>query len=73
MEMLESNWKTWASTNNVVSESSDYVTSIARVDYTLPQIIEDDCKIKKRVEDVLTESGFSEQRAAKLDVDDLLK
>ncbi|TCD63150.1 Dimethyladenosine transferase [Steccherinum ochraceum] len=53
MEMLESNWKTWASANNVM--------------------IEDEFDIKKKVEQVLTETEFSEERAAKLDVDDLLK
>lgn len=36
-------------------------------------MIDDDFDIKKKVEDVLTETGFSEQRAAKMDVDDLLK
>lgn len=40
---------------------------------TPSQMIEDDFDIKKKVEEVLTESGFSEQRAAKMDVDDLLK
>ena len=42
-------------------------------DTTPSQMIEDDFDIKKKVEEVLTESGFSEQRAAKMDVDDLLK
>ena len=37
------------------------------------QMVEDDFDIKKKVEQVLEESGFSEQRAAKMDVDDLLK
>lgn len=37
------------------------------------QMVEDDFDIKKKVEQVLDESGFSEQRAAKMDVDDLLK
>lgn len=36
-------------------------------------MIEDDFDIKKKVEQVLNETGFSEQRAAKMDVDDLLK
>ncbi|KAI0920368.1 Dimethyladenosine transferase [Taiwanofungus camphoratus] len=53
MDMLESNWKTWASMNNVM--------------------IEDDVNIKKKVEEVLQETGFSESRAAKMDIDDLLK
>lgn len=37
------------------------------------QMIEDDLDIKKKVEEVLTETGFMEQRAAKLGVDELLK
>ncbi|KAI0691821.1 S-adenosyl-L-methionine-dependent methyltransferase [Cytidiella melzeri] len=53
MEMLDSNWKTWASTNDVM--------------------VEDDFNIKKKVEEVLTETGFMEQRAAKMGIDDLLK
>lgn len=33
----------------------------------------DDVGMKKRVEDVLTESGYHDARAAKMDVNDLLK
>ncbi len=36
-------------------------------------MIEDDFNIKKKVEQVLRETGFAEQRAAKMSVDDLLK
>lgn len=36
-------------------------------------MIEDDVNIKKKVEEVLQETGFSESRAAKMDIDDLLK
>ncbi|KAI0830090.1 rRNA adenine dimethylase [Trametes gibbosa] len=53
MEMLESNWKTWASVNDVM--------------------IDDDTTFKKKVEEVLDETGFSESRAAKMDINDLLK
>lgn len=53
MEMLESNWRTWAATNDVM--------------------IEDDFDIKTKVEGVLNETGFTEQRAAKMGVDELLK
>ncbi|KAI0798431.1 S-adenosyl-L-methionine-dependent methyltransferase [Irpex lacteus] len=53
LEMLESNWKTWASTNNVT--------------------IEDDFDIKSKVDEVLTDTGFMDQRAAKMGVDELLK
>ncbi|KAI0720500.1 rRNA adenine dimethylase [Cerioporus squamosus] len=53
MEMLENNWKTWASVNNM--------------------IVEDGVDFKKKVEEVLEETGFSESRAAKMDINDLLK
>ncbi|KAH9948517.1 S-adenosyl-L-methionine-dependent methyltransferase [Amylocystis lapponica] len=53
MEMLESNWKTWASVNDTT--------------------VEDGFDIKKKVEGVLEETGFSESRVAKMDIDDLLK
>ncbi|PIL26082.1 hypothetical protein GSI_11836 [Ganoderma sinense ZZ0214-1] len=53
MEMLETNWKTWASVNDV--------------------IIEDGLDFKKKVEEVLEETGFAESRAAKMDINDLLK
>lgn len=36
-------------------------------------MIEDDFSIKKKVEEVLDETGFTEQRAAKMGVDELLK
>ncbi|RPD76972.1 rRNA adenine dimethylase [Lentinus tigrinus ALCF2SS1-7] len=52
MEMLESNWKTWASVNDM--------------------IVEDNINFKKKVEEVLEESGFSQSRAAKMDINDLL-
>ncbi|KAI9068832.1 rRNA adenine dimethylase [Trametes sanguinea] len=53
MEMLESNWKTWASVNNVM--------------------VEDGLNFKQKVEQVLEETGFAESRAAKMDINDLLK
>ena len=37
------------------------------------QIIEDGVDFKKKVEEVLDESGFKESRAAKMDINDLLK
>ena len=37
------------------------------------QIIEEDFDIKKKVEQVLEETGFMQERVAKMDVDDLLK
>jgi len=37
------------------------------------QVIPDDVDIKTMVEEVLEETGFREQRAAKMSVDDLLK
>ncbi|KAL1939012.1 hypothetical protein VTO73DRAFT_11165 [Trametes versicolor] len=53
LEMLESNWKTWASVNDVM--------------------IEDDFNFKEKVDQVLLDTGFSESRAAKMDINDLLK
>ncbi|CDO70436.1 hypothetical protein BN946_scf184999.g77 [Trametes cinnabarina] len=53
MEMLESNWKTWASVNEVM--------------------VEDNVNFKQKVEQVLQETGFAESRAAKMDINDLLK
>lgn len=70
MEMLESNWKTWASTNDVVRM---HVVQWVSVTYVVGQMIEDDFDIKKKVEEVLNETGFTDQRAAKMGVDDLLK
>ena len=37
------------------------------------KMIEDDFDIKKKVEEVLNETGFTDQRAEKLGVDELLK
>jgi 18S rRNA (adenine1779-N6/adenine1780-N6)-dimethyltransferase len=36
-------------------------------------MVEDDMDFKDRIEQILTDSGFSDARAAKMDVDDLLK
>lgn len=36
-------------------------------------MIDDDMSMKERVEEILTESGYHDQRAAKMDVNDLLK
>lgn len=70
MEMLESNWKTWASTNDIVR-----IRRVTKACSNLcgTQMIEDDFDIKKKVEEVLNETGFTDQRAAKMGVDDLLK
>ena len=37
------------------------------------KIVEDDLDFKAKIETILQESGFAEERAAKMDVDDLLK
>lgn len=37
------------------------------------QIIEDDFDIKAKVEEILTESKMSDQRAAKMSIDDILQ
>lgn len=36
-------------------------------------MVDDDVSMKKRVEDILIESGYHDARAAKMDVNDLLK
>ncbi len=36
-------------------------------------MVEDGFEMKKKIEEILVESGFAESRAAKMDVDDLLK
>ncbi|KAI6020534.1 S-adenosyl-L-methionine-dependent methyltransferase [Pisolithus marmoratus] len=53
MEMLEKNWRTWCSLQNVPTT--------------------DDASIKEMVAKVLDSTGYSDQRAAKMAVDDLLK
>jgi hypothetical protein len=35
--------------------------------------MEDSVNMKQKIEDILTKTGYSEQRAAKMSVDDLLK
>ncbi|KAG0700483.1 S-adenosyl-L-methionine-dependent methyltransferase [Suillus ampliporus] len=40
---------------------------------TQNKIIDDDTKMKAKVEEILSSSGYSEQRAAKMTLDDLLK
>jgi hypothetical protein len=37
------------------------------------QIVEDELDFKVKIENILRDSGFSDERAAKMDVDDLLK
>jgi hypothetical protein len=37
------------------------------------QIADDSVDMKARIETILTETGFSDSRAAKMDIDDLLK
>jgi 18S rRNA (adenine1779-N6/adenine1780-N6)-dimethyltransferase len=73
-EMLEKNYRTWCAENGKVSQSlsrSRMLESI--IGLTLYQIIEDDFDMKVKIEEILVESGFAESRAAKMDVDDLLK
>ncbi|KAL5525028.1 DIM1 [Sanghuangporus sanghuang] len=53
VEMLEKNWRTWCSEQNIV--------------------IEDEIEMKTRIEKILEETGNTENRAAKMDVDDILK
>lgn len=74
MDMLESNWKTWASVNNVVRRLSSVIQAGATLDTDAGmQTVEGNVNFKKKVEEVLEESGFSQSRAAKMDINDLLK
>ncbi|KAI0311464.1 hypothetical protein OF83DRAFT_1177540 [Amylostereum chailletii] len=52
-EMLEKNWKTWCSEQNMM--------------------IEDGVNMKSKIEGILNEQGVSENRAAKMDINDLLR
>ena len=71
LEMLESNWRTWCSERNQVRLL--FYWKFCLVSQHTSQIIPDDVDMKAKVEEVLGETGFKEQRAAKMSVDDLLK
>jgi len=68
-EMLEKNYKTWCAETGVVSNRGLQ----SRTALTLMQIIPDDFDIKIKIESIIVEAGFADCRAAKMDVDDLLK
>jgi 18S rRNA (adenine1779-N6/adenine1780-N6)-dimethyltransferase len=68
-EMLEGNYRTWCAEQDKVS----LYFGAWRAWLTSLQIIEDDFDMKQKIEDILQESGFADSRAAKMDVDDLLK
>jgi 18S rRNA (adenine1779-N6/adenine1780-N6)-dimethyltransferase len=70
-EMLEGNYKTYCAEKSIVSRGGDIAIRVQRTD--TPQIIEDEFDMREKIETILVESGFAESRAAKMDVDDLLK
>jgi len=74
VEMLEGNWRTWcAERDQVYSFSYHHHFYITHVLLNLLQMVEDNVDMKSKIEKVLDETGNSENRAAKMDVDDLLK
>ena len=70
VEMLDKNWRTWCAENNVVS-NIDLNQGIGS-DCTR-KTITDGVDMKTRIEKVLEETENAENRAAKMDVDDILK
>lgn len=71
IDMLEGNWRTWcAERNHVCSRLLIYWQS--KEAYLL-QIIEDNVDMKAKIEKVLDETENTENRAAKMDIDDLLR
>ena len=71
-EMLERNYRTWCAEMGVVGCD---LLPFCMVTNSLgwSQIADDPLEMKAKIEKVLVESGFAESRAAKMDVDDLLK
>lgn len=67
--MLEKNWKAWLSENEKVRRFPypPYISSSS------VKMAEDDIPMKQRIEEVLTDIGLSETRAAKMDIDDILR
>ena len=49
------------------------VTYIADIIHCCIQIVDDSVDFKTKVNEILTNSGYSESRPAKMDIDDLLK
>ncbi len=80
-EMLEGNWRTWCAETDTVGCRTGRCKHAGRTadKYYSPstrfvaQIIPDSLDFKQKIEDILSESSYSDSRAAKMDVDDLLK
>jgi 18S rRNA (adenine1779-N6/adenine1780-N6)-dimethyltransferase len=74
-EMLERNYRTWCAENGKVSRVTvaEERKALSEGRRLTRQIVEDDFDMKVKIEETLVESGFAESRAAKMDVDDLLK
>lgn len=71
VEMLEKNWRTWCAEQNQVSWIICTLRDCQL--YIVSKMITDDIDMKTRIEKVLEDTGNAENRAAKMDVDDLLK
>lgn len=72
LSLLEANWKTWCSVNEQVCVALILVHH-PLYSGVLAQIIDDGLSFKDRVDTILTESGFSEERAAKMSINSLLE
>lgn len=72
-EMLERNYRTWCAEEGIVSSAKKSTSLAVGAEVLVGQIIEDGFEMKGKIEEILVESGFAESRAAKMDVDDLLK
>lgn len=82
VEMLEANWKTWCAEREMVSIALldiffTFLTLCGRaltlgVCGLFRQPV-DSSNFSERVDKILQESGYADSRAAKMDIDDLLK
>lgn len=74
IDMLEKNWRTWCAERNQVCllNSSPCMSNVLILTFQT-QMIEDNVDMKAKIEKVLSDTENSDNRAAKMDVDDLLK
>ena len=70
VEMLERNYKTWCSETDTVR---DFVSVQRTAAKTLRRLYQTDLDMKKYIDEIFEETGYSEERAAKMDINDLLK
>lgn len=73
-ELLAGNHRTWCSeTGQVSAQGAAARRSLWSTDLSSIKMFDESVDFKDRIEQILTDSGYSENRAAKMDVDDLLK